>query len=104
MAAAAVAERCVVVPLEASERIKAQMRQYRREGARLSAMIILAEPQRIGEQTVGDYLMQIPYMRRETVSGWLRHAGINPWRPCSQLRSHERRLIAGQLVNYSKGE
>lgn len=99
----AVAERNVVVSMEPSARIRAQMRQFRLEGARLAAMILLAEPERIGDQAIGDFILQVPYLKRDRAEEWLRRAGINPWRPANKLKSYERKMLAGILVQYSKG-
>lgn len=87
---------------ESSAAVVAQMRRYRREGCRLAAMILLAEPERIGDEPIGDFLLRIEYLKRDTASEWLRRVGVNPWRACSQLTNHQRRLIAGLLVQYSK--
>lgn len=104
MSATAVAKRAVVSSMEQpSERIKAQMRQFRLEGARLAAMILYAEPERIGDQAIGDFLLQVPYLKREVAEEWLRRAGVNPWRSADKLKSWERRTLAEILVQYSKG-
>lgn len=104
MSATAVMERRVVVSMdEPSERIKRQMRAFRLEGAKLAAMILLAEPERIGEQTIGDFVMQIPYLRREKALEFLRLADVHPWREATRVGPERRRRLAGILYRYSQG-
>lgn len=78
--------------------------RYRREGCRLAAMILLSEPERIGDEPISDFLRRIENLKLERIYEWLRRAGINPLRPGNQLRYQERQLLAGLLVQYSKGQ
>lgn len=78
------------------------MRQYRREGAKLAAMILIAEPERIGDQAVWDFLNQIQYIRRATVAQWLRQADIHPCVSVSEIHADKLKLLAGALYRYSQ--
>jgi hypothetical protein len=73
-----------------------------RSDARLAAMIILAEPSRIGDEPIYEFLMHIKCIRRETVKGWLDAARVNPLRPGRELTSDQRRAIARQLTDFWK--
>lgn len=79
-----------------------RMRAYRRQGAELAALILKFAPERIAEMTIGDFLLQIPYMTAKLAGGWLARAGINPWRPGSSLSVRERYLLVGQLLAFAK--
>jgi hypothetical protein len=91
-----------------TEVIHLELVRSRREDARIAAMILLSEPQRIGNKPIVDFLRLIKCMDdeegQETIGGWLRRAGVNPLRPSSKLTKRERDLIAGQLVRFWKGQ
>jgi len=74
--------------------------KYRAEGCRLAAMIILAEPETIGEKAVGDFLLEVPFMTREIVTPWLQSAGVNPWRPCNRLTGAQKDSLARSLTAF----
>lgn len=76
--------------------------QYRAEGCRLAAMIILAEPESIGEKTVGQFLMDIPFMTHEIAGPWLQAAGVNPWRTGSKLTALQKDSLARSLTGFWK--
>jgi hypothetical protein len=83
------------------ERLEDAMKKYRRDGAKLAAMILVGEPIRLKKMTVGDFLLQIPYIKRKQAEEWLRRAGVSPWRLGRDLSYHERYLIAGQLARFA---
>lgn len=76
--------------------------QYRAEGCRLAAMILLAEPESIGEKPVGTFLLEIPFMTEEIAGPWLAAAGVNPWRKGSKLTGLQKDALARQLTNFWK--
>lgn len=86
--------------------IRKQLPSLLRKGmcddARLAAMIILAEPERIGDEAVGDFLMRIKCIERETVEQWLLAAGINPWRRGRKLTDDQRHRLARELTAFWK--
>lgn len=95
----------------AHQRLTDAMRKYRRDGARLAAMILLAEPQRLTGLATVDFLRQIPYIRNEDeqIAAWLAPpecggAGINPLRPGNHLTGSQRRRLACLLVAYARAE
>lgn len=103
MSATAVGERRVVVPLEPqSERIREQMRAYRREGAKLAAMILLAEPHRAGDEAIWDFLNRVQYIRRATVAEWLQAADIHPCSAVSEIKRSKLERLAAVLYRYSQ--
>jgi hypothetical protein len=80
------------------------MRSYRREGAKLAAMILLAEPSRVGDETIFEFLMRIEYLRRKTALALLRAARIDPMLTRGELTSVQRLRLVGALSRYAKGE
>lgn len=76
--------------------------QYRAEGCRLAAMILLAEPESIGEKTVGAFVMEIPFMTHEIAGPWLQAAAVNPWRPGSKLTGLQKDSLARSLTAFWK--
>ena len=58
--------------VDPSEVLRSEMDRLRRENARLAAMVLLAEPERIADRDIGSFLLEvIPYLDRDTASGWL---------------------------------
>lgn len=99
----ALAERSNVAPFKASPAVEGQMRRCRQEDARLAAMLLLAEPWRAEGQSIHDFLMQIRFVKRPRVDGWLAQARVdNPRMPVDQLWREERTRLAGLLVRYSQ--
>jgi hypothetical protein len=82
--------------------IKKELARAMRSDARLAAMIIIAEPERIGNDRIGEWLLRIRCVEFETVQGWLQHAGVNPWRTGYQLAPRHRGALARQLIAFWK--
>jgi hypothetical protein len=89
-----------------TEIIRRQLPSLLRKGmcddARLAAMIILAEPERIGEEAIGEFLMRIKCIERDQVEQWLAAAGINPWRRGRKLTDDQRQRLARELTDFWK--
>jgi hypothetical protein len=83
-------------------KIRDGLRRGMYDDARLAGMIIYAEPEAIGDEAIGDFLMRIKCIRRETVYSWLEHAGVNPWRAGNQLSAQQRGSLARQLTDFWK--
>jgi hypothetical protein len=85
--------------------IKEELARAMRSDARLAAMIIVAEPERIGHKPVGDFLLgTIKCVEFETVQGWLQDAGVNPWRTGYQLAPEHRGALACRLIEFWKSD
>lgn len=82
--------------------IHEELRRGMRSDARLAAMIIVADPGRIGEERIGEFLLRIKCIEFETVQEWLQHAGVNPWRTGFQLTNEHRGALARQLIAFWK--
>lgn len=76
-----------------------------RRDARVAAMILRADPDYAGDQEVGEWLRRIgaSTIRKETVEGWLEQANVNPWRPVSKMKDHQRAAVAAELDKFAKG-
>lgn len=89
-----------------TEIIRQQLPSLLRKGmyddVRLAAMIILAEPDRIGDEAVGDFLMRIKCIDRNIVEQWLAAASINPWRRGCKLTDDQRKRLARELTAFWK--
>jgi hypothetical protein len=90
-----------------TELIRRQLPSLLRKGmyddARLAGMIVLAEPERIGDEAVGDFLMRtIVEIDRDTVAGWLAVAAINPWRRGRNLTGDQRDRLGRELIAFWK--
>lgn len=94
-----------VVPFKASPRVTEQMRRLRQEDAYLAALLLMDEPldpALIG-RPVEDFLMQIRWIKRPRVEGWLRRARVsNPRMPVDQLYRDERTRLAALAYQYSQ--
>lgn len=78
------------------------LKAARRSDARLAAMIILAEPSRIGDQPIGEFLMRIHGVERDRVAQWLREADVHPWRPGNCLADDQRSRLVRILSKFAK--
>ena len=85
-----------------TEVIRQELSQSMRADARLAAMIVLMEPSRIGDEPIGEFLMKVKCIRRQTVTKWLQAAGVNPWRAGKSLNECQRRALAKQLTLFWK--
>jgi hypothetical protein len=85
-----------------TEVIRHELSHSMRADARLAAMIVLLEPSRIGDEPIGDFLLKIKCVRRDTVMGWLQAAGVNPWRAGRSLNECQRRALARELTRFWK--
>lgn len=72
-----------------------------RADAKLAALIVYAEPSRI-QEPIGEFLMRIKCIRRETVAAWLDTAKINPWRSGDNLSREQRAALARLLTDFWK--
>jgi hypothetical protein len=75
-----------------------------RSDARLAAMIILAAPERIGDEPVGEFLMRIHCIDRDRVARWCQEADVHPWRPGNLLADEQRSRLVRILSAFSKGD
>ena len=81
--------------------IAEKMRQLRREDARLAAMIVLAESDRISEPVI-DFLRRINFVSDRRIAKWMAVAGVHPFTLGADLSVAQRDRLAGQLVLFSK--
>lgn len=72
------------------------------DDVRLAMMILLAEPERIGSEDIGSFLLRIKCIERSTVYGWLERAGVNPWRAGNELSGAQRDRLASELMAFWK--
>lgn len=89
-------------PAEIRSQIPSLLRKGMCDDARLAAMIVLCDPDRIGDEPIYEFLMHIKCIRRSTVKGWLDAAHVNPLRPGGKLTADQRRAIARQLTDFWK--
>jgi hypothetical protein len=82
--------------------IRKELSQSMRADARLAAMIVLLEPSRIGDEPIGEFLLRIKCIRRETVAKWLQASGVNPWREGRLLTKCQQRALARELTRFWK--
>lgn len=85
-----------------TEIIRRELQRSMRDDARIAAMILLAEPERIGEERIGDFLLRIKCIEFDTVYEWLERAGVNPWRAGNKLSTEQRRRLARELTDFWK--
>jgi hypothetical protein len=89
--------------LEALRRqILVDLSNVRRQEARLAAMILIADRDRIGGRPIGEYLMHIQGIERQTVAAWLQNAKVNPWRAGEALTIEQVGAIVRQLIAFWK--
>lgn len=85
-----------------SQVIRRALSRSMRDDARIAGMILLVEPERIGDEAVGEFLMRIQCIARPTVHGWLQEARVDPWRPGKDLSVDQRRRLARLLTDFWK--